>query len=438
MLSGQPGRVCSSLAVGFLRKGIGIIKRTMNLVPVNIDSILIGQPLPCALRDVSGVLLASQGFMVNNRQELEMMVGRRSQIYIDADQSDNFKRGYVNRINDLVRQDRSLGQIAEVQISPYDNKKATAVEARDEPDWLDLQSQTHAMLRDANGDTFLPRLQRLQTELERHTLRNPDGTLFALIHLSSSEVRKYSATHAMLVCVMCYLAAREVLKWPPEQLSALCNAALTMNVGMTELQDRLAQQKEQLTPEQTKRIESHAARSVDLLQGMGVADALWLEAVMFHRAHTPGPLAPRSAGKRLARLIQRADMFGARIAPRVSRLPDAPSTAMQACYFDENKQIDEAGAALIKAIGIYSPGTFVRLTSNEIAVVVKRGLNTTTPKVAVLINRHGMATGEPMLRDTSQADFRIVASVPHRDVKVNHSLERLLPLTKNSASDRPW
>lgn len=410
----------------------------MNLVPVNIDSILIGQPLPCALRDVSGVLLASQGFMVNNRQELEMMVGRRSQIYIDADQSDNFKRGYVSRINDLVRLDRSLGQIAEVQISPYDNKRATAVEARDEPDWLDLQSQTHAMLRDASGDTFLPRLQRLQTELERHTLRNPDGTLFALIQLSGSEVRQYSATHAMLVCVMCNLAAREVLKWPPEQLNALCNAALTMNVGMTELQDRLAQQKEQLTPEQTKRIESHAARSVDLLQGMGVADALWLEAVMFHRARTPGPLAPRSPGKRLARLIQRADMFGARIAPRVSRLPDAPSTAMQACYFDENKQIDEAGAALIKAIGIYSPGTFVRLTSNEIAVVVKRGLNTTTPKVAVLINRHGMATGEPMLRDTSLADFRIVASVPHRDVKVNHSLERLLPLTKSSASDRPW
>lgn len=410
----------------------------MNLVPVNIDSILIGQPLPCALRDVSGVLLASQGFMVNNRQELELMVGRRSQIYIDADQSDNFKRGYVNRINDLVRQDRSLGQIAEVQISPYDNKKSAVVEARDEPDWLDLQSQTHAMLRDTRGDTFLPRLQRLQGELERHTQRNPDGTLFALIQLSGSEMRQYSATHAMLVCVMCNLAAREVLKWPPAQVNALCNAALTMNVGMTELQDRLVQQKEPLTQEQNKRIESHAARSVDLLQEMGVVDALWLEAVMFHRAHTPGPLAPRSVGKRLARLIQRADMFGARIAPRVSRLPDAPSTAMQACYFDENKQIDEAGAALIKAIGIYSPGTFVRLTSNEIAVVVKRGLNTTTPKVAVLINRHGMATGEPMLRDTSLADFRIVASVPHRDVKVNHSLERLLPLTKSSASDRPW
>jgi HD-GYP domain-containing protein (c-di-GMP phosphodiesterase class II) len=410
----------------------------MNLVPVSIDSILIGQPLPCALRDVSGVLLASQGFMVNSRQELELMVGRRSQIYIDADQSDNFKRGFVNRINALVRQERSLGQIAEVQISPYDNKRAATVEARDEPDWLDLQSQTHAMLRDTNADTFLPRLQRLQTELERHALRNPDGTLFALIHLSGSEVRQYSATHAMLVCVMCNLAAREVLKWPPTHVTALNNAALTMNLGMTELQDRLSTQKEQPSQEQTKRIESHAARSVDLLQQMGVADNLWLEAVMFHRAQVPGPLAQRSEGKRLARLIQRADMFGARMAPRVSRPADAPSAAMQSCYFDENKQIDEAGVALIKAIGIYSPGTFVRLVNTEIAVVVKRGLNTTMPKVAVLVNRHGMATGEPMLRDTSQADYRIVASVPHREVKVNHSLERLLPLTKSTASDRPW
>jgi HD-GYP domain-containing protein (c-di-GMP phosphodiesterase class II) len=410
----------------------------MNLVPVSIDAILIGQPLPCALRDVGGVLLASQGFMVNSRQELESMVGRRSQIYIDSDQSDNFKRGYVNRINDLVLQDRALGLIADVQISPYDMKKEAVPEVSDEPDWLDLQSQTHAMLRDTRGETFLPRLQRLQAELERHTLRNPDGTLFALIHLSGSELRQYSATHAMLVCVMTSLAARDVLKWRPAQVSALGHAALTMDIGMTELQDRLAAQKELPTPEQVRRIESHAARSVDLLQQMGVVDKLWLEAVMFHRSQVPGPLAQRSEGKRLARLIQRADMFSARLAPRASRAPDSPGSAMQSCYFDENKQIDEAGAALIKAVGIYSPGTFVRLTSNEIAVVVKRGLNTTMPKVAVLINRQGMATGEPMLRDTSLADYRILASVPQREVKVKHSLERLLPLTKGSAADRSW
>ena len=95
-------------------------------------------------------------------------------------------------------------------------------------------------------------------------------------------------------------------------------------------------------------------------------------------------------------------------------------------------------AALIKAVGIYSPGSFVRLSTNEIAVVIKRGANTTTPRVAILINRNGMPTGELIVRDTSQSEFRIVSSVAHRDVKVKINLQRLLVLTKSPASDRLW
>lgn len=411
----------------------------MNLVPVTTDSILVGQPLPCALLDQNGVLLASPGYMVGSRQELEVMVGQRSQIYIDADQTDNLRRGYVNRLNNLVLEDRSLGQIAEVQVSPYDAKRNKSVDIdNDEADWLYLQHQAHALLRDHQGDTFLPRLERLQTDLERETQRNPDGALFALIHLSGSEIRHYSATHAMLVSVMCCLAARDVLRWPAAQVRALSSAALTMNISMTELQDRLAAQKEPPNPMQLKHIQTHAPRSVDLLQQMGVSDALWLEAVLNHGTKSPGPLAPRSDGQRLARLIQRADMFAARMSPRVTRAPEAPGVAMQSCYFDENKQIDEAGAALIKAVGIYSPGTYVKLTSQEVALVIKRGLNTTMPKVAVLINRHGMPTGEPIVRDTSQAEYRITSSVPFREVKVTHTLERLMSLTRQVMAERPW
>jgi len=217
----------------------------MNLVPVNTASIIVGQPLPCALLDQNGVLLANEGFMVGSRKELEVMVGKRNQIYIDADQTDSLRREYVNRLNNLVLEDRSLGQIADVQVSLYDAKrnKSTDVES-DEADWLYLQNQAHALLRDNQGDTFLPRLERLQNELERETLRNPDAALFALIHLSGSEIRQYSATHAMLVSVICSLAARDVLRWPPAHLKALSSAALTMNISMTELQDQLASQKE--------------------------------------------------------------------------------------------------------------------------------------------------------------------------------------------------
>ena len=104
----------------------------------------------------------------------------------------------------------------------------------------------------------------------------------------------------------------------------------------------------------------------------------------------------------------------------------------------EGGAIDETGAAIIKAVGIYQPGSFVRLATNEVAVVIQRGLNTTTPKVAVLLNRSGVPTIEPTIRDTSVRDHRIVASVAHKDVKVQLNLERLLPLTALPKSDRPW
>ncbi|MDD5029733.1 MAG: hypothetical protein PHH58_09560 [Rhodoferax sp.] len=410
----------------------------MNLVPVNIDTILIGQPLPCPLRDQSGVLLAGKGFQVDSRAVLEAMVGKRDLIYIDADQSDNFRRGYVNRINNLVLEDRVLGQIAQVQVSPYDAKRdQVELELSDTPDWIALQTLAHAALRDSNGESFLPRLLRLQTELEQHALLNADGTLFALIQLASVEIQHYSATHAMLVCAICSIAARDVLHWSPAERNVLGSAALTMNISMTELQDRLVTQKEPLSEHQRQRIASHAARSVDMLQQMGVTDPLWLEAVLHHNLKVPGALAPRSPGQRLARLIQRVDMFAARLSPRVARSPEAPGAAMQSCYFDENRQIDEAGAALIKAVGIYSPGTYVKLATQEIAVVIRRGKNTTMPQVAVLINRHGMPTGEPIARDTRLADYRIVASVPFRDIKVNLSLERILALARPAASHRP-
>ena len=102
---------------------------------------------------------------------------------------------------------------------------------------------------------------------------------------------------------------------------------------------------------------------------------------------------------------------------------------MQAVYFDEYRQIDDAGAALVKAVGIYQPGSFVRLASQEIAVVIRRGGTNTTPLVAVLINGKGSPTSDHVVRDTIAREFRIVASVAHRDVKVKMTLDRLLGFT---------
>ncbi len=404
---------------------------TTKLVSVSIDSIRIGEPLPFALMDAEGTLLASKGYVIATRAELQTLLGRGVSLYIDAADSEAHHRAYVGMLHDLVRKEKTLGQIAGAHISrvELESGRLDPDLAVGPPDWLDYQAQANSILRDSGAPVFMQRLVRLQKQLRQHAMSNPDGALFALLHLSASEIRMYSATHAMLVSVMCGLAAREVLNWPAEQEQVLCLAALTMNLGMTELQDKLAQQLLPPTPEQRQQIDRHALRSVEMLQKIGVSDPDWLEAVRNHHGVPPGPLAPRSPGLRMARLIQRADMFGARLSPRASRTPTSPAAAMQASYFDENRQVDEAGAALIKAVGIYSPGSFVKLNTDEVAVVIRRGANTTTPRVAVLINREGMPVAEPVIRDTAQRDYRIVASVAHREVKVQLNLQRMLALT---------
>jgi HD-GYP domain-containing protein (c-di-GMP phosphodiesterase class II) len=410
----------------------------MHLVPVSSDSIRIGQPLPFPLMDKSGVLLAKKSFVIPSRKDLDEISQRGGGLYIDVADSEANHRAYVERLHDLVREDKSLGEIAGTQISNEPGAAERAAAADDRMDWLDLQEIANSLLRESQPVMFRERMVRLLRQLQRHMQRNPDGTLFALIYLSATDTRMYSATHAMLVSVMCHLAAKEVLSWPEADQILVAQAGLTMNMGMTELQDRLALQAEPLSAAQRAAVEGHAERSAQILQAMGVGDADWLAAVRGHHTQSPGALTQRTRAQRLARLIQRADMFAARLAPRAGRLPIAPAAAMQACYFDEQKAIDEAGAALIKAVGIYQPGSFVRLATNEIAVVIKRGKNTTTPRVAVLINRNGLATVEPTIRETSLQEHRIVASVPHKDVKVQINLERLMPLTALPSSDRPW
>ena len=408
----------------------------MNLVPVSFDSIRIGQPLPFPLVDEDGVLLARKSFVVESRAHLEDIVGRGRGLFIDVSDSGALHRAYVDQLQTLVRSEKSLGEIADTKLSAEALRKRVVDDER--IDWLDLQVQTNYLLRDSNPETFQSRLVRIDDILSEQTQRNPDGTLFALIHLSATETQLYSATHAMLVSAMCSLASREVLGWSESIDAIVRRVALTMNVCMTDLQDKLALQVEPPTPEQRAAIDNHPKGSGDLLRTLGVGDPLWLEAVRYHHHKLPGPLLDKTPAQRMARLVQRADMFAARLAPRASRVPISPAAAMQACCFDENRQVDEAGAALIKAVGIYQPGSFVRLATDEVGVVVRRGQNTSTPRVAVVVNRSGMPTGEPIVRDTSAREHRIVASVPHREVKVKINLERMLPLTATTATDRPW
>ncbi|MDD2546043.1 MAG: phosphohydrolase [Burkholderiaceae bacterium] len=402
----------------------------MNLVTLNIDSIPLEEALPFVLRGADGTLLANKGYVIRNRGELDAMVSRGRKLCIDPEESGDSHRAYLAQLQKMLLSEQPLGQFASLKMAAHvggdrgrvlDTDKYTA-------DWSALQLRATQLLRAPQMGDFESRFRALHEELARYAVQAPDATLLALIYLSAHETRMYSATHAMLVSCVCMVVARETLRWSEERVLQAGCAALSMNIAMTELQDQLAQQIQPLAAQQVAAVENHAARSEALLRDLGVTDPVWLEAVRCHHHRTPGALAQKTAGQQLARLVQRADIFAARLAPRVARLPMPATAAMQASYYDETNQVDEVGAALVKALGVYPPGAFVRLATQEVAVVLRRGPTATTPRVAVVMNREGMPTGELIPRDTSQPTWKIAGVVARKDVRVQIPLQRLLAL----------
>lgn len=398
----------------------------MNLIAINIETIQLGQPLPFALRAGNGDLLAKKGYVIRSRDELDSLVARGVELCIDTAESVDSHRQYLSQLQGMLLSNKPLGDIAAVKLA------VAAPTPRSGPggllDWTEEQLRATQLLRTPQASDFSRRFLALHEDLVQSSQQVPDATLLALVHISAQETRMYSATHSMLVACVCMIVARTTLRWPEAQVRRVGCAALGMNLAMTELQDQLALQTEPLDAAQIAAVESHALRSAALLQEMGIDDAVVLDAVRHHHHRAPGALANKSEIQQVARLLQRADIFAARLAPRAARSPMPVTAAMQACYYDEEQQVDEAGVAIVKTLGVYPPGAFVRLTSQEVGLVLKRGSTATTPRVAVLLNRDDMPTGEMIPRDTALPAWKIIGAVAQRDVRVNISLERLLAM----------
>lgn len=422
----------------------------MPVIQLPATALRLGAPVPFALRDASGMLLVPRGGKVETPTQLQQLIDRG--IYVDVVESQQFKRAMATRVDTLLRSNARLGSIADDAVEPARPAPtpvaASPIHVAPEPasspllppapprrriaDPVNVLNglllRTSALLQGV-GEDFIERVTRLDAELLDLLDSDPDSMLLMLVHTCTSETHQYSVSHALLVAAVCELAARHVVSWPEDRRVSLRRAALTMNIAVTELQNQLVHQDAPLSIRQREIIDGHAAKGVAMMRHAGVDDELWLQAVEQHHASPPGPLAELSAPLQLARLIQRADIFAARLSPREARNALSASAAARFAYLDENKRADEAGAAIIKALGIHPPGSFVRLANAEVCVVLRRGRRANEPIVAVIIGKSGNPTGEPAVRDTRLKAFEVVAGVAPHEIRLRLNLAKLLNLS---------
>ena len=292
--------------------------------------------------------------------------------------------------------------------------------------WSDLEAGLGIILSSpASVHEFENRVWQYDRWMQTLLARDTDVGLYLLFQLATNSPVGYSASHALVSAVLAHLIALEV-GLPQDERDSMVHAALTKNLAMTALQDQLASQLDKPSEYQQEAIRVHAEDGVRMLTNLGIKDGLWLDTVGHHHDEIPtaSSLASLTPAKRLARIVRTVDRYGAMISPRKSRAGRSATDSVRSIIYDASEISDEVGHALVRTVGLCPPGTYVRLDSDEIAVVMRRSDKPNHPHVAIVLNENGQLVGQPRLHRTAHGSPQISSALATAMVRVrlNHHM----------------
>lgn len=293
--------------------------------------------------------------------------------------------------------------------------------------WSDLESGLGILLGSPlSVQEFEQRVWQYDRWMQALLQRDADVGIYLLFQLATNSSVGYSASHSLVCATLCHLLAAE-LKLEARERDSLVHAALTMNIAMTELQDELALQTERLSPPQLEVVRLHAPKGgLMLANNLGVSDPLWIEVVSSHHDEYPEKIELRllPPHKRLIRILRVVDRYAAMISPRKSREGRSTTESVRTIMTGANAYNDEIGHALVRAVGLCPPGTYVRLEDNTLAIVMRRSPRPNLPHVAVVTGADGQVLPRPRLHRTLSGRPVIQAALAASVVRLrlNHHL----------------
>ncbi len=374
---------------------------TSTTPPVNMptlaahrNQVRIGQPLPFGICDVDGRLLLARGQLIDSIAQFEGLLERGAYIFRDlaAEAAERIQQARPSQLPALWTE--SADQVARLLRAKVDPQYHRAV---------DVVAQ--------------PVLALVQ--------RDPDLAIFQVVRADEGVMQHYASRHALHAAIASHLGALR-MGWGADTGKLLFRAALTMNLAMADLQNRLAQQVSPPSTQQRQLIHDHPGRSAELLGAGGVTQADWLDAVARHHERPDGSGYPHGLTDvgELALLLNQADEFTARFSPRAARPGLAPDAAVREFFQADPK--NPMTASIVKEFGLYPPGVAVRLKTGEVGIVMRRGQKATAPIVAVITTRQGDALMTPQRRDTADPAHAVVSVVPLAAVRVRMPVDKLL------------
>lgn len=340
----------------------------------------VGQPMPWNVFDVDGVLLLRRGHVIESQHALERLV--EEGIYLNEQDSEEYLAG------------------ADAEAT----RKPSALQYL-----TDARRLFGTVMGVADAQDFPARIRRIAQLVDSACHASPAVSIAAVLLLQDEG---YMVRHHVDTAVVADLMGR-AMGLPEDKILTMACAALTMDLSMYEVQDKLNQVKGPLNDKLHALIAAHPEQSEQRLRKLGVEDPLWLRCVAEHHERENGSGHPKGLGaaqiEPCAKIVGLADRYCAEVSSRGYRAARAPRVALKDIFAQQGTEVDPAVAAgLLRSVGLHPPGTVVRLHNGETAVVVEATDSAETPIAFSLLGANGTALAVPAKRKTIREDFRIV------------------------------
>lgn len=210
-------------------------------------------------------------------------------------------------------------------------------------------------------------------------LQHPEVTLQVLSDKSGGEDVYY---HGLNVSIVCLMLAKE-LGLAPDQARLLGTGALLHDIGLSEIPDRVLRKRPDQTTKPERELRAlHVEYGVNLGKKLGLpAQVLAIIAQHHELADGSGyPLGiPLDKISPLARIVSLVNVYDNLCNPQDPGSAMTPHEALSFMYAQRRSKFDsKVLQVLVHSLGVYPPGSIVKLSNEAIAMVVS-----VNPKMAL-------------------------------------------------------
>ncbi len=243
---------------------------------------------------------------------------------------------------------------------------------------------------------------------------HPDAMLaFGRIRARDS----YTYQHSVNVGVLLMAFAKH-LGMPENHVRTLGTAGMVHDIGKTLIPDGLITKPGPLTADEYEVVKSHTTRGAELLRGINGIKPLIADIAEQHHERIDGSGYPHGrTGDELsieARMASIVDVYDAVTAIRAYHDGRPPTEGLRIILGEAGRTFDTTLAQrFVRCIGVYPPGSLVRLTNDHLAVVLEpRANQIDRPLVRTIYDiRHARMLDTPRTLDLAdpRARHRVVS-----------------------------